>query len=141
MLPYLDAAFTISRDEDPVILICGHGAHHSILVVFELHRELAQETSVAMDGPGIDEPIHAAAQQGGCVRQARPGLQEDYLRTREVGPAQQGSNRSIPKSSPHTARVPREVTISTWSPIPRRPVGRIPVIASLIPSSDKERHT
>lgn len=88
ILPHLDVSFIIPCDKDAVIFISGHGAHNHVPLVFQVHRELPQQATIPMDGPGIDATIRAAAQQGSCVWQARPGLQEDYLYKR-CEPAQQ----------------------------------------------------
>lgn len=72
--PHLDAAFAIPCDKNPVILIRGHGTHNHVPLVYSVHRELAQQASAPVDGPGIDVTVHAAAQQRRRVRQAGPGL-------------------------------------------------------------------
>lgn len=74
VLPHLDISYTVPCDEDPVVFVSGHGTHNNILILFKVHRELPQQASIPMDGPGIDEAIGAAAQHGSCVWQARPGL-------------------------------------------------------------------
>ena len=74
VLPHLDAPFAIPCDKNPVILIRGHGTHNHVPLVYRVHRELAQQASAPVDGPGIDVTVHAAAQQGSRVWQPRPGL-------------------------------------------------------------------
>lgn len=88
VLPHLDHSFTVPCDEDPVIFIGGHGTHNNTPIRVNIHRELPQQTSIPVDGPGIDEAIDAAAQHGSCVLQTRPGLQKNDLHKR-VGLAQQ----------------------------------------------------
>lgn len=86
-LPHLDAPFTIPRDKNAVVFVSGHGTHDHVSEASGVHAELPQQASVPIDGPGVDVAVNAAAQQGSRQRQARPALQEDYLRKRG-GPAQ-----------------------------------------------------
>lgn len=107
VLPHLDVPFTVPCDKDAVILVSGHGTHDHVPVVFDVHGELPQQAFVPVDGPGIDVAVDAAAQQGSRVWQARPALQEDYLRG-EVGLLSRSRSpvlRGQP-GKPHT----------TWSP-------------------------
>lgn len=80
MPPHLDDPFAVPCEEDPVVLVSGHGAHGIIATtLLKVHRELPQQTSIPVNGPRVDEAVDAAAQHGGRVRHARPGLQKDYL--------------------------------------------------------------
>lgn len=72
-----------------------------------------------MCGPGIDEAINAAAQQGGYVGLPRPGLQEDDLCETD-GPTQRCWN--LPQPQPRGAEGPGQVP----TPTPPHPVSQMP---------------
>lgn len=82
VLPHLDLSFTIPCDEDPVVFIGGHGTHKNILILFRVHGELSQQTSIPVDRPSVDKAVNAAAQHSSCMWQARPGLQKNDLHKR-----------------------------------------------------------
>lgn len=93
VLPHLDISFTVPREEDPVVLISGHGTHNT-LTNFIVHGELSQQPSVPMDGPGVDETVNRAAQQGSRVWQAGPGLQKKDLQ--EKGRPDSAGGSTVP---------------------------------------------
>ena len=87
VLPHLDISFTVLIAANLLFLIYT-------LTNFIVHGELSQQPSVPMDGPGVDETVNRAAQQGSRVWQAGPGLQKKDLQ--EKGRPDSAGGSTVP---------------------------------------------